>query len=296
MPASILESIIKYKRAFVDHQKTIVPFDELKKRAYDMPSAPQFAPAIHRGGEEDLNVIAEVKKKSPSKGIIREDFDHIKIAIDYAEHQAAAISVLTDEEYFGGELRFLREIRAEVEEIPLLRKDFTIDEYQIYEARDAGAAAILLIASVLDRYELQGFRDLANDLGMDALTEVHTEREADIAAEHGARIIGINNRDLHTFSVDLKHTERIVRLLGGPQPGMIFVSESGIAEPQHVDYLRGVGVDAILVGESLMRKPKPGEALLKLLSRDEQSLEEQEIQKEHVRRYGDENPLGRRNL
>jgi indole-3-glycerol phosphate synthase len=286
VPASILDEIIEYKREFVEHQKKIVPLSDLKSRAMDFPAPPVFAAAIHRGADEEVNVIAEIKKKSPSKGIIREDFDPLRIAIDYAEHGAAAISVLTDEKYFDGRLSYLREIRAELEEVPLLRKEFIIDEYQVYEARDAGAAAILLIAAVLDRYQLVGFRDLAKELGMSALTEVHLEREADLAAEHGARIIGINNRDLRDFSVDIKQTEKIIRLLGGPRPGFIFVAESGISEPVHVDFLRGVGVDAMLVGEGLMRQPKPGEALSKLLRRDEQSLEAQYVADEQARRLG----------
>lgn len=270
----ILDEIIEYKREFVAHSKTLVPLAELKGRVLDIPAAPKFAPSIHRGPEDDLNVIAEVKKASPSKGVIREDFDPLKIAIDYAEHGAAAISVLTDEQFFQGRLEYLREIRRELDTTPLLRKEFVIDEYQIYEARDAGAAAILLITGILDRFQLVGFRDLARDLGMDTLTEVHLEREADLAAEYGAKIIGVNNRDLRTFEVDIKRTEKIIRLLGGPKEGYIFVAESGISKPEHVDYLRGIGVDAILVGESLMREKKPGEALVKLLGHTNEEQEE----------------------
>jgi indole-3-glycerol phosphate synthase len=264
----ILDDIVRYKREFVAHRKRLVPLADLKRRVLDDPAPPGFAPAIHRGHDEDVNVIAEVKKASPSKGVLRENFDPVRIAIEYAEHGASAISVLTDEQFFQGELSHLRLIRAELEETPLLRKDFTIDEYQIYEARDAGAAAILLIAGILDRYQLVDFRELARGLGMDAITEVHLEREADAAAENGARIIGINNRDLRTFDVDLKHTERIMRLLGGPRPGFIFIAESGISKPEHVEYLRGLGVDAILVGESLMREERPGEAIQRLLRRE----------------------------
>lgn len=284
----ILDKIVAYKREFVAQRKRAVPLAEIKSRALDLPAPPDFRAAIRRGPEEDLNVIAEVKKASPSKGIIREDFDPIRIAIDYAEHETDAISVLTDEEFFKGHLDYLRRIRAEVEEVPLLRKDFTIDEYQIWEAREAGAAAILLIAGILDRYQLVDYRQLAEELDMTALTEVHLEKEADLVAELGGRIIGINNRDLRDFSVDLKQTEKIIKLLGGVQPEFLFVAESGISRPEDVDYLREVGVDAILVGESLMRQPKPGEALLKLMRRDEESLERAAEALEKARRFGPE--------
>ncbi|MGI8908331.1 MAG: indole-3-glycerol phosphate synthase TrpC [Candidatus Sumerlaeaceae bacterium] len=287
--STILQQIVEYKREFLENAKRKVPLADLKSRMLDMPCPPLFAPAIHRGDEETVNVIAEVKKKSPSKGVIREDFDPIRIAIDYAEHGAAAISVLTDEEFFAGSLDYLRQIRAEFEDdhMPLLRKDFTIDEYQVYEARDAGAAAILLITSILDKYQLVDYRELANELGMDALTEVHLEAEADRAAELGARIIGINNRDLRTFSVDLKQTQKIMRLLGAPLPGYMFVAESGIQTYEHVQQLSSFGVDAILVGETLMREPKPGTALQKLMGRDEKSMEQRAIDEEHRRRFGD---------
>jgi indole-3-glycerol phosphate synthase len=286
---TILDQIVAYKRDFVDAAKRRVSLADLKSRVLDMPAPPLFAPAIHRGQDEPVNVIAEVKKKSPSKGIIREDFDPIRIAIDYAEHGASAISVLTDEEFFAGSLDYLRQIRAEFEEepLPLLRKDFTIDEYQIYEARDAGAAAILLITSILDKYQLVDYRELARELGMDALTEVHLEAEADRAAELGARIIGVNNRDLHSFEVDLRQTQKIMRLLGGPLPGYIFVAESGIQTYEHVQQLGGFGVDAILVGETLMRQPRPGAALQKLMGRDEESMEARAEEEERLKRTGE---------
>jgi len=276
--ARILDEIVAYKKEFVLVCKLRSPLIELKGRATEMPAPPLFAPAIHRAADEDVNVIAEVKKASPSKGVIREDFDPLRIAVDYAEHEASAISVLTDEKFFQGDLAYLRQIRSEIDSVPLLRKDFTIDEYQIYEARAAGAGAILLIASILDKFQLVDYRKLAQELGMEALTEVHTEAEADRVAELGARIIGVNNRDLQTFSVDIKQTEKIIRLLGGPMPGFIFIAESGISKPEHVDYLRTVGVDAILVGESLMREKSPGLAILQLLGRNDEVQERLEQQ------------------
>jgi indole-3-glycerol phosphate synthase len=266
---AILDEIVRYKREFVADRRSAVPLADLKHRVQDVPAPPSFAAAIRREPGGDLAVIAEVKKASPSKGVIREDFDPLHIARDFAGHRAAAISVLTDERFFQGHLDYLRLIRAGVgATTPLLRKDFTIDEYQVYEAREAGAAAILLIAGILDRHQLVGFRELARGLGMDALTEVHLESEADLAAETGARIIGANNRDLRTFQVDLRQTGKIMGLLGGPREGFVFVAESGISEPAHVDYLRGLGADAILVGESFMRAPSPGGALEKLMGWD----------------------------
>lgn len=261
----ILDEIAAYKKEFVAAAKRARPLSGLKARAADAPQPAPFAEAVRRSSGSDVRVIAEVKKASPSKGIIREDFDPVWIAASYAEHGAAAISVLTDEEFFKGHIDFLRQVRAELPGVPLLRKDFTIDEYQIYEAREAGASAVLLIAALLDKHELAGFRELAASLGMDALTEVHTEREADLAAENGASIIGVNNRDLRTFKVDLQQTERIMRLLGAPLEGYIFVAESGISGPDDADYMRRLGVDALLVGESLMREKNPGKGIPALL-------------------------------
>lgn len=261
----VLDQIVAYKRDFVAHRQSVQPLAGLKTRLADQPAPPDFAKAIRRNRQQDIRVIAEVKKASPSKGLIRADFDPVRIASQYAEAQAAAISVLTDEKFFQGHLDYLKQVRSAVSSIPLLRKDFVISEYQIYEAREAGAAAVLLITAILDRKELTGFRELAHELGMAALTEVHSEREADDAAESGAKLIGVNNRDLRDFAVDLKQTERIIRLLGAPMEGYTLVSESGISTPDDVDWLRSMPVDAILVGESLMRKEQPGEALRVLL-------------------------------
>lgn len=264
--ADILEQIVRYKRDFVDAARRAVPLADVKALAADTPVPPSFAAAIRRPEGGDLRVIAEAKKASPSKGVIREDFDPVAIAADYARHGAAAVSVLTDERFFQGHLDYLRAVRAALPQLPLLRKDFVIDEYQVHEARAAGASAVLLIASILDRAQLADYRALANGLGMDALTEVHLEAEAELAASVGATIIGVNNRDLRTFSVDLEQTRRVMRVLGGPRDGLTLVSESGIATRADVDHVRGIGADAILVGESLMRQPAPGEALARLMA------------------------------
>lgn len=256
--AHILDEIVAYKREFVDHVSRGRSLADIRARLDGLNAAPSFRAAIQRDSDAPLNVIAEVKKASPSKGIIREDFDPVRIAESYAEHGASAISVLTDEEFFKGHLDYLRQVRKALPDTPLLRKDFTIAEYQIYEAREAGASAILLIAAILDRYQLVDFRALAESLGMDTLTEVHSESEADLVAETGATIIGINNRNLKNFELDIVQTERVMRLLGAPLPGYVFIGESGIHTAVDAATVSGYGVDAILVGESLMRLDDPG--------------------------------------
>ena len=256
--ADILDQIVAYKREFLDYARRNRSLADIRARMDGLKPPPDFAAGLRREPDAPLNVIAEVKKASPSKGIIREDFDPVKIAESYASHGAAAISVLTDEEFFQGNLDFLREVHKTLPETPLLRKDFTIDEYQIYEAREAGASAVLLIAAILDKHQLVDYRELANSLKMDALVEVHSEREADIVAESGATIIGINNRNLKTFEVDIAQTERVMNLLGAPMEGYIFVGESGIHTPEDAEQTKAYGVDAILVGESLMKLKEPG--------------------------------------
>jgi indole-3-glycerol phosphate synthase len=255
----ILDQIVAYKREFLEHTRRQRTLADVRARLTEKTGAPaSFENAIRRETNAPLNVIAEVKKASPSKGIIREDFEPVRIAESYAEHGASAISVLTDEEFFKGSLDFLRAINRALPQVPLLRKDFTIDEYQVYEAREAGASAVLLIAAILDKHQLTDYRLVAADLGMGALVEVHSEREADLVAESGAKIIGINNRNLKTFEVDIAQTERVMKLLGAPLPGYIFIGESGIHTPADADQAKAYGVDAILVGESLMKQKEPG--------------------------------------
>lgn len=212
--------------------------------------------------EGGVNVIAELKRRSPSKGIIREEFDHLSIARSYADAGAAALSILTEEDFFGGSLDYLRDVRRELE-IPLLRKDFVFDEYQVYEASEAGAAAILLIAAILDDHLLSRLLSLANEIGLDALVEVHTEAEMERAARLGASIIGVNNRDLKTFEVDLNTSLRLSRLAPA---AAILVSESGINTGEDIRRLTGAGFRGFLIGESLMREPDPGERLRRIIS------------------------------
>ncbi|MCX7625308.1 MAG: indole-3-glycerol phosphate synthase TrpC [Candidatus Sumerlaeaceae bacterium] len=261
----ILDEIVAYKREFVAECKRRRPLAELKACLQDVSPSADFQKAISRKHVVP-QVIAEIKKASPSKGIIREDFRPDEIAESYVSHGAAALSILTDEEFFKGHLEYLCQVRERFPTIPILRKDFTIDEYQIYEARAAGASCVLLIVAILDKYQLIDYRQLAEELGMAALTEVHLEKEADLAAEYGARLLGINNRDLRTFEVDLGTTERIIRILGGPNHEFTFVAESGVSKPEDVTYLAKFGVDAMLIGESFMRAEDPGVALSALLA------------------------------
>jgi indole-3-glycerol phosphate synthase len=209
------------------------------------------------------NIIAEIKHRSPSKGIIREDFDPVRIAEGYVSGGAAALSVLTEEDFFGGSLDHLRAIRQHLPEIPLLRKDFLFDDYQLNESLEAGADAVLLITAILDDTSLPRLIRLAAELGLDALVEVHTKSELERAASAGALIIGINNRDLRDFSVDLGTS---LGLAGLAPKDTILVSESGISTDSDLALLSSAGFNGFLIGEHFMRAAEPGEALKRLLS------------------------------
>ena len=255
----ILDTIIAHKQKELQIEAEQVPLATLKSKLANLPPTKDFRAAIAQSG--NINLIAEVKKKSPSKGIIREDFDPIQIAETYAENGAAAISVLTDVRFFDGRLDYLSSIR-QVVDVPLLRKDFTIDPYHIYQARVAGADAILLIVAALTKDQLREFMDIAESLSLASLVEVHTDTELEIALDVGAEIIGINNRDLRTFHTDLATTFSLREFL---PTGKVVVSESGIYTRADVESLREAGVNAILVGESLMRSPDIGEQVRKLI-------------------------------
>ena len=237
-----------------------VPIAELEAEVASLPLTRNFRDAITGNGTVEL--IAEVKKKSPSKGIIREDFHPVSIAETYVENGAAAISVLTDKHFFSGELDYLRAIR-EVVDVPLLRKDFTIDPYHVYQARAAGADAILLIVAALTAAQLRTFMDVAASLSLACLVEVHTEEELAIALDVNAQIIGINNRDLRTFHTDIATTFRLREAIPADK---IVVSESGIYSREDVMQLQATGVQAMLVGESLMRSADIGEQVRNLIS------------------------------
>lgn len=207
---------------------------------------------------EGVSVIAEVKRQSPSKGLIRADFDPVEIALAYRAAGAACISVLTDTEFFGGSLEIFSQVRAAVD-TPLIRKDFIVDAYQIDEARVYGADAILLIVSALSDDQLASLNQHALGLGLDVLVEVHDEGELDRALAIEATLIGVNNRDLRTFDVDLATTERLAARID--DPNVILVAESGISDADDVSRLEQAGATGFLVGESLMRQPDPGKAL-----------------------------------
>jgi indole-3-glycerol phosphate synthase len=225
------------------------------------PAIRDFAAALRRPG---VGIIAEVKKASPSRGVLRADFDHVGLAKQYAEAGASAISVLTDETHFQGTLDHLAAIRAALPDgPPLLRKDFLFDEYQLYEARCNGADALLLITAILEPSLLRDLIAGTRSLGMAALVEVHDEAEVEQALMAGAQVIGVNNRDLRTFEVDLATTER---LRPPVPPGRVFVAESGIFTREHMQRLAACGVDAALIGEALVTAPDPGAKLRELLA------------------------------
>jgi indole-3-glycerol phosphate synthase len=245
---SILSEILANKRTEVYCAKKRRPLAELQQHIQHLPPTRDFIGALLAAPRPAL--IAEVKKASPSKGIIRADFDPVEITRIYDQNGAACISVLTDENYFQGHLAHLCAAR-EVTDKPLLRKDFLIDEYQLFEARAAGADAVLLIVAALKLMEMQSVLSVAESLGLDVLVEVHNEEELDLALQTSARMIGINNRDLHTFRTTLNVT---LEMMPHIPPDRIVVSESGINRREDVQRLAEAGVRAILVGESLMRE------------------------------------------
>lgn len=242
----ILSRIIEEKRKVVDEAKKSKPQEDLIKEIKSFSVKSSFKKNISR--PHHINLIAEIKKASPSKGILRGDFNPVKIAITYQANGASAISVLTDERFFEGRLDYISKVRGNVS-IPILRKDFFIDEYQIYETVASGAEAILLIPEILSMAQISKFYNLATELGLDCLVEVHSEEDIEKALAVGASIIGINNRDLHTFKVDLGVTQRLIRLI--PQ-NKVIVSESGIKSYEDIMFLKSLGINAVLVGEVFM--------------------------------------------
>ena len=248
--ASILDEIVEDTRRRVAFERTVRPFPEVIEGSRIRPRRTGF-PFIKALEKDGLSLICEVKRASPSKGTIAEDFQYLEIAEEYRDAGADAISVLTEPHYFRGRDEYLEEIADSVD-VPVLRKDFVVDEYQIYRAKELGASAVLLIAAVLDDRELEGYRELAESLGMDALVEAHTREEAERAVSSGAAIVGINNRDLSTFKVDLGNS---VRFRDAIPDSVVAVSESGISSPEDARMLHEAGYDAVLVGEAFMRSP-----------------------------------------
>ena len=256
--AEFLADIVEHVRAVVEQRQRQAPLEALRDRALYHEPTKDFARSL---GGDTRRIIAEVKRSSPSKGLIRADFSPVAIARDYADHGASAISVLTEEHFFQGSLAYLEEIKAAVA-VPLLRKDFIIDPYQLMEARSYGADAILLIAALLDRRLMRDLREQATVLSLDTLVEVHNEEELDGALEAGAEIIGINNRDLKTFQVSLATTEKLAPRIPA---GTLSVCESGIDYPEQIKQVESWGIHTFLIGESLMRAPSPGKKLEELL-------------------------------
>lgn len=244
----ILDEIAERTRQRVSDMKDEIPLPELRGKAETLGKSTGF-PFLKALEGNDISFICEVKKASPSKGVIAEDFPYLQIAKDYEAAGAAAISCLTEPYWFLGSNRYLRQI-AKTVKIPVLRKDFTVDEYMIYEAKILGASAVLLICSILSELQLSEYLELAHSLGMSALVEAHDEAEIETAVKIGAKIIGVNNRDLKTFSVD---TGNSAHLRGLVPPDRIFVSESGIKTADDVNGLRKIGANAALIGETLMR-------------------------------------------
>ena len=261
--SSILAEILAHKREEVAAARQARPLAQLEAAARACGPVRPFAAALRRAAGQPVRAVAEIKRASPSAGPIRPDADPAATGRQYEAGGAAALSVLTDERFFDGRLEFLAAVRAAVS-LPLLRKDFLIDPYQIAEARAAGADAVLLIAAALDPALMAELMAEATRHQLDALVEVHSEAEAERAALAGARLIGVNHRDLATFAIDMGLTARLAPRLPA---GTVLVAESGIQSAADVRALAAAGAHAILVGESLMRAPSPGAALAELLGR-----------------------------
>ncbi len=260
--SDILRRIVQVKREEVAAGRLRRDLASLRREAEESAAPRDFVGALRqRVGRGDAAVIAEIKKASPSKGVLREHFVPAEIAASYERHGAAALSVLTDERFFQGRAGFLAEARA-AGGLPALRKDFVVDAWQLFESRALGADAVLLIAAILDDAQMRDFEATAAALGMGVLVEVHDERELERALRLATPLVGINNRDLRTFEVSLDTT---LRMLPEVPADRVVVCESGIAAPADVQRMRAAGVHAFLVGEAFMRAPDPGAALARLI-------------------------------
>jgi indole-3-glycerol phosphate synthase len=258
---NILEQILATKRQEVTNRRTLVPEQKLLDDITGAHTPLGFVSALYqRANQQKPGVIAEIKKASPSKGVIRKDFDPVAIATSYAAANATCLSILTDEQYFQGHDDYLRDVRRAVS-LPLLRKDFTIDAYQVYEARAMGADCILLIVSALTSEQLHDLYALAQSLGLDVLIEVHDADELATALTLQPELIGINNRNLKTFETDLNNT---IDLLNDIPPDIVVVTESGISTTDDINRMQAHDVHCFLVGEAFMRAADPGDALAKL--------------------------------
>jgi indole-3-glycerol phosphate synthase len=257
---SILEGIIEKKRVRLDACSAKTPLAEIRTKALDAPATRDFSSAIRRPKGERLRLIAEIKKASPSKGLIREDFDPAGIAGIYEKSGASAISVLTEEDFFQGSIEYIPRVK-EFAGLPVLRKDFIFDEYQVYEARAYGADAILLIAAMLSRSQTEELFHLAGELGLSVLFEVRHWKELDTALLIDVPVIGINNRDLRTLEINLNTTLELLKDIPG---GKTVVSESGIERREDLDFLANTRVDALLVGTVFMKAEDIGQKVKEL--------------------------------
>ena len=246
----ILDKLAESSRRRVEERKRTRSLEALRREA-EARNAQTGFPFETALGRQGLSFICEVKKASPSKGVIAKEFPYLQIASEYEAAGADAVSCLTEPEYFLGSDRYLEEIAGK-SSIPVLRKDFTVDPYMIYEAKILGASAVLLICAILDREEVREGIRIADSLGLSALVEAHDEAEVEKALDAGARIVGVNNRDLRTFQVDLDNSRRLRAMV---PPDILFVSESGIRTPEDIRRLRENGTDAVLIGETFMRSP-----------------------------------------
>ena len=257
---TILDQLVDHARERVAEAKKKIPFEKMKQMALEMAAkepvrdAFAFEKALRR---PELSFICECKKASPSKGLIAPDFPYLEIAKEYEKAGADCISVLTEPRWFLGKDQYLKEIAANVS-IPCLRKDFAVDPYMIYEAKVLGASAVLLICSILEKAQLKEYVQIAEGLGLSALVEAHDEEEIAKALEAGARIIGVNNRNLKDFTVDTENSRKLRNMI--PKE-VLFVSESGVKTPEDVQKLREIGADAVLIGETLMRAADKSETL-----------------------------------
>jgi indole-3-glycerol phosphate synthase len=256
-----LDRIVATKHEEVALLKQSTTISEMERKIAKLPACLGFERALTAGRSREMGLIAEVKKASPSKGLIREDFEPVRLARQYEAAGADCLSVLTDVAYFQGANEFLTRVRDAVK-LPILRKDFTIDEYQIYEARCIGADAILLIAAILTTEQLRSYLNVARSIGLDILVEVHDQEELERVLTLDATLIGINNRNLKTFVTDIRTTEQLIKHIPA---GSTIVSESGISKPEEIGYLQAIGSKAVLIGEHFMRQPNVEQAVHDLM-------------------------------
>lgn len=256
----ILDDIVEYKKGELQKSLELLPLTELQNRLNDQKPPLDFYTSAN--ADSYPKVISEIKKASPSRGVICENFEPVKIAKSYEANGAAAISVLTDEKFFQGSLDYLSRIREAVN-IPLLRKDFTIDPYQIFEARAHGADVVLLIAAILEKEMIKEYLEVVGSLKMNAIVEIHNHEELEKVIDTGCQIIGINNRNLKTFEVDLSTTVELIKYI--PED-ILVISESGISNPGDIKMLRNLGVNTFLIGESFMKSDDPGGMLSNYIS------------------------------